>query len=81
MQLLWEFRDDIVPPMKHGAEVRIDALQVIKVARSRGPATEAEARALGDTAVGHEDKAAVVIPNGFFVAGLSRKKRRSVGKH
>jgi len=69
-ELVGEVRDRFRAAPENGAGiVVIDTFEVVEEIRSVDAAGNAEARAIGDRAVGNQQDAAVVVPDGFFARG------------
>jgi hypothetical protein len=71
-QLVGKLRDRFVAAAEYGAGIGVDAFEIVeKTGRGDVPG-DAEAGAVGDGAVGLQEQAAFVIPNGFVTRWLGR---------
>jgi hypothetical protein len=76
MELLGELGDDVIAAVNESAGVSIDAFEILEVVGSGGAADDAKTGAGRDFAIGRYLEAAIVIPDGFFVIGLSGEEGR-----
>jgi hypothetical protein len=64
---------------KRGAQVGVDPLEIVEKSRRRDVARDAEARPVGNGAIGLQEEAALVIPDVFLVI-RGRSARRARGR-
>ena len=75
-QSVRELRDGLIAPAEHRAGIGVDALEIVEKAGRLDVSGDAEARSVGNGAVGLQEQPAVVVPDGFLARRLGRGNGR-----